>query len=187
MDASVIAAAASICAALIALFGALFNRRKTEEAAEQLKRIDECQHNHLTLLKSELDRISFVANSNHSKRVEVITEAYLRLAEIKFLMEAFVVPMFPQSVPRNTQTILDAVAKFEDLYKFCSMKAIFFSDRISIMEALGKVMGYINQMQNLAQSDSSSWHQQASVVIDGVTPVLQQIRNEVRRELSLDL
>ena len=82
---------------------------------------------------------------------------------------------------------MDAVAKFEDLYKFCSMKAIFFSDRISIMEALGKVMGYINQMQNLAQSDSSSWHQQASVVIDGVTPVLQQIRNEVRRELSLDL
>ena len=199
MEASDIAAAASICAALIALFGALFNRRKTEEAAEQsrkaneefakrLKIIDEGQQSHLTLLKSELDRINFVTNSNHSKRVEVLTEAYSKLAEIKLLMEAFVVPMFPQSVTGNTQTILDAVAKFEDLYKFCSMKAVFFSDRSTIMEALGKVMGHINQMQNLAQSgSSSSWQQQASVVIDGVTPVLQQIRNEVRQELGLDL
>ena len=199
MDASVIAAAASICAALIALFGALFNRRKTEEAAEQsrqanekfgerLKKIDEAQQSHLALLKSEMDRISFIANANHSKRVEVLTEAYSKLAEIKLLMESFVVPMFPQSVTGNAQTIMDAATKFEDLYKYCSMKAVFFSDNSSIMEALGKVMGHINYMQNLAQPGSSaSWQQQANVVISGVTPALSKIRDEVRQELKLDL
>ena len=136
MEASVVAALASIAGALIALVGAIFNRRKTEEAAEQarlanerlgerLKRIDEFQQTNLALFKSELDRITFVVNANYSKRVEVLTEAYSRLAEIKLLMESFVVPLFAHSKTGNPQTIKDAADKFEELYKFCSMKAVF--------------------------------------------------------------
>ncbi|MFA8506403.1 hypothetical protein ACEPUC_31830, partial [Burkholderia pseudomallei] len=85
MEPSIIAAAASVSAALIALFGAVINRRKTEQAAEQarlanealserLKKIDVVQQNQLALLKSEMDRIGYIANANHSKRAEVLTE-----------------------------------------------------------------------------------------------------------------
>lgn len=199
MEASVVAALASIAAALIALVGAIFNRRKTEEAAEQarlaneqlgerLKRIDEFQQTNLALFKSELDRITFVVNANYSKRVEVLTEAYSRLAEIKLLMESFVVPLFAHSKTGNPQTIKDAADKFEELYKFCSMKAVFFAPNSQFMNALGQLMNHINHMQNNANSgNSSSWPQQANIVINGVNPVLSQIRDEVRLELQLDL
>ena len=199
MEASVVAALASIAGALIALVGAIFNRRKTEEAAEQarlanerlgerLKRIDEFQQTNLALFKSELDRITFVVNANYSKRVEVLTEAYSRLAEIKLLMESFVVPLFAHSKTGNPQTIKDAADKFEELYKFCSMKAVFFAPNSQFMNALGQLMNHINHMQNNANSgNSSSWPQQANIVINGVNPVLSQIRDEVRLELQLDL
>lgn len=196
MEPSVISAAASICAAFVALFGALFNRRKTEKAAEQarlanerlgerLKQIDEHQQMRLALLKSEMDRIGFVTNANHSKRVEVLTDAYSKLAEIKLLMESFVVPLFGHSKTGNEQTLAEAAERFEELYKFCSMKSVYFSRDSTFMTALGHVMGHINHMQNLAQS--GAWLQQANIVIGGVDPVLAQIRDEVRHELRLDL
>jgi hypothetical protein len=199
MEPAVIAALASIAAALIALIGAIFNRRKTEEAAEQarlanvqvserLKRIDEFQQTNLAQFKSELDRITFVVNANYSIRVEVLTEAYSKLAEIKILMESFVVPLFPHSTTGNPKTIRDAADKFEELYKFCSMKAVFFASNSQFMNALGQLMGHINHMLNNARSgNSSSWAQQANVVISGVSPVLSQIRDEVRQELKFDL
>lgn len=199
MEPTVVAALASISAALIALVGAIFNRRKTEEAAEQarlaneklserLKRIDEFQQTNLALFKSELDRITFVVNANYSKRVEVLTEAYSKLAEIKLLMESFVVPRFAHSTTGNLQTIKDAADKFEELYKFCSMKAVFFAPNSQFMHALGQVMGHINHMQNnTTSSNPSTWAQQANIVINGVDPVLSQIRDEVRQELRFDL
>ncbi|CAJ3178917.1 Uncharacterised protein [Burkholderia pseudomallei] len=198
MEPSIIAAAASVSAALIALFGAVFNRRKTEQAAEQarlanealserLKKIDVVQQNQLALLKSEMDRIGYIANVNHSKRAEVLTETYAKLADIKLLMERFVVPMFAHSSTGNAQTLTEAAHKFEELYRFCSMKAVYFSMDSKVMEALGQLMGYINHMQNLAQTDASSWKQQASMVIDGVNPILGSIRTDIRRELKLDL
>lgn len=198
MEPAAVAALASISAALIALIGAIFNRRKTEEAAEQarlanvqlserLKTIDEFQQTNLAMLKSDLDRITFVVNANYSKRVEVLTEAYSKLAEIKLLMESFVVPLFPHSVTGNPQTIRDAADKFEELYKFCSMKSVFFASNSQFMNALGQVMGHINHMLNNAGSGTSSWQQQAKIVIGGVNPVLSQIQDEVRRELKLDL
>lgn len=199
MEPAVIAALASVSAAFIALFGAIFNRRKTADAAEQarlanvqlserLKTIDEFQQTNLALLKSELDRITFVVNANYSKRVEVLTEAYSKLAEIKLLMESSVVPLFPHSTTGNPQTIRDAADKFEELYKLCSMKAVFFASNSQFMNALGQVMGHINHMLNNANSgNSSAWAQQANIVISGVNPVLSQIRDEVRQELKLDL
>lgn len=199
MEPAVVAAYASIAAALIAAVGAIFNRRKTEQAAEQarlanvqlsegLKAIDEFQQTNVALLKSELDRITFVVNANYSKRVEVLTEAYSKLAEIKLLMESFVAPLFPHSVTGNLQTIRDAADKFEDLYKFCSLKYVFFASNSQFMNALGQVIGHINHMlNNAASGNSSSWQQQAKIVISGVSPVLSQIRDEVRLELRLDL
>ena len=195
MEPAVIAALASISAALISLIGAIFNRRKAEEAAEQarlanvqlserLKMIDERQQTNLALFKSELDSI----NANYSKRVEVLTEAYSKLAEIKLLMESFVAPLFPHSVTGNPQTIRDAADKFEELYKFCSMKSVFFASNSQFMNALGQLMGHINHMFNNASFDnSSSWQAQANIVISGVNPVLAKIRDEVRQELKLGL
>lgn len=199
MEPALIAALASTSAALISLVGSIFNRRKTEEAAEQarlanvqlskrLKAIDEFQQTNLTLFKSELDRVTFVINANYSKRVEVLTDAYSKLAEIKLLMESFVVPLFPHSVTGNLQTIRDAADKFEELYKFCSMKSVFFTSNSQFMSALSQVMGHINHMLNNASSgNSSSWQEQANIVINGVNPALSQIRDEVRQELKLDL
>jgi hypothetical protein len=199
MESALVAAIASIAAALIALFGAISNRRKTEEAAgraqhanEQLsvdlKRIEEFQQTNLAQLKSELDRLTFIANTNYSKRVEVLTEAYSKLAEIKLLMESFVAPLFIHSTTGNQQTIKDAADKFEELYKFCSMKAIFFSPNSKFMDALGVLMGSINQMQNSTNSGNlSSWIQCAKTVINDADPILHKIRDEVRQELKLDL
>lgn len=199
MEPAVVAALASISAAFITLIGAIFNSRKAEEAAEQarlanmrlserLKMIEEVQQTNLAQFKSELDRITFVVNSNYSKRVEVLTEAYSKLAEIKLLMESFVVPLFPHSVTGNLQTIRDAADKFEELYKFCSMKSVFFASNSQFMSALGQVMGHINHMlNNAAPGNSSSWQQQANIVISGVNPVLLQICDEVRRELKFNI
>lgn len=198
MEPSVIAALASTSAAFIALFGAILNRRKTTEAAEnarvaneqlskQLKQIDEFQQTKLAMLKSDLDRITFVVNANHSKRAEFLIEAYSKLAEVKLLMESFVTPLFAHSTTGNPQTLKAAADKFEDLYKFCSMKAVFFASDSQFMYSLGQVMGHINQLQNTANPGNTlSWTQQANIVINGVSPILSQIRDEVRRELKLD-
>lgn len=199
MEPSVVAAAASISAALIALLGTLVNRRKTMEAAkeareenrklsEDLKRIDARQQTDLATFQSDLDRMTYVFNANYSKRVEVLTESYAKLIEIKLLMESFVVPLFAHSVTGNQQTIREAADKFEDLYRYSSMKSVYFRKNSKFMEALGQVMGHINHMQNNANSGTkSSWHEQAQIVISGVNPILQEIAAEVRAELKLDL
>lgn len=199
MEPVIIAAIASSSAAIISLGGLIYNRKKSEEAAERarianeklsrdLKRFDEVQQAELALFKSDLDKVAFVVNSNYSKRVEVLTEVYAKLAEIKLLMESFVVPLFSHSITGNPQTIQDAACKFEELYKFCSMKSVFFTPESQIMNALGQIMGHINHMQNNnASSSSLTWEKQAEIVINGVSPVLSQIRDEVRKELKIEL
>lgn len=198
MEPAVIAAGASSCAALIALFGAIYNRNKTEEAAkearegnerlsERLKKMDESQQANLSLLKSDLDRMTFVVNANYSKKIEVLTEAYSKLAEIKLMVESFVVPLFAHSQTGNPQTLRDAADKFEELYKFCSMKSIYFTSA-PLMTALSGVMAHLNHMLNVAHSgNSSSRLQQAAIVIEGVTPILSKIREELRLELKMDV
>lgn len=198
MEPSVVAAAASTAAALIALLGTLVNRRKTIEAAKEareenrklsadLKRIDARQQTELATFQSNLDRMTYVFNANYSKRVEVLTESYGQLVEIKLLMESFVVPLFAHSVTGNQQTIREAADKFEELYRYSSMKSVYFRKDSKFMSALGQLMGHINHMQNNASSGTqSSWNQQAQIVINGVNPILSEIAAEVRAELKLD-
>lgn len=192
MDPVILSAMASICAALIALWGVLFNRSKAEEFSLQLKKLDTVQQGQLTFLKGEVDRLNFIANSNYSKRVAVLADAYSKLAEIKLMMESFVVPLFPHSVTGNLQTLTDAASRFEELYRFCSLNAIYLKPDTNkrLMSVLGKVMDNINGMLNLANSSTSpisAWKQQARIVIDEVTPALHQLQDEVRKELQLDL
>jgi len=196
MEPSVVAAAASISAALIALLGTFVNRRKTMEAAketrkenrrlsEDLKQIDARQQTNIATFQSDLDRMTYVFNANHSKRVEVLTESYAKLVEIKLLMESFVVPLFAHSVTGNQQTIREAADKFEELYRYSSMNLVYFRKDSKFTEKLGQVMGHINHMQNNATAQSS-WNQQAQIVINGVDPILHEISAEVRAELKLD-
>ncbi|NKF52325.1 hypothetical protein G3R49_17335 [Shewanella sp. WXL01] len=194
-----IAACASTAAALIALFGAVFTQRKTAEAAAQarsaneelafrLKQIEEHQQSSLVKFQTELERMTHVVNLNHSKRVEVLTEAYAKLADIKIKLESYVVPMFIDSETKQLETLVESSRQFEELYKFCSRNALFFNEKSNIMGALGDLMGHINRMRNMAEKDQKEVKpEQARVVIKGVSPLLSTIAKEVRRDLKLDL
>lgn len=199
MDPSIIAASSSIPAALVSLFGTLFIWRKTAKAAkkasaenrrlsEDLKAIDARQQANIASFQSNLDRMTHVMNANHSKRAEVLTKSYAMLAEIKLLMERFVVPLFKHSVTGDSMTVRDAAIKFEELYKYSSMHAVYFRADSQFVRVLAALMGHINQMQNLAgNNDPSVWNAKARIVIDGVEPLLKKIGSEVRKELGLDL
>lgn len=184
----------TLTVAFIALFGTLFNtwkssqnaretRNNNERLSKELKSIDARQQSELALFQSELGRMS----ANYSKRVEVLTESYAKLVEIKLLMESFVVPLFEHSVTGDKATIRRAADKFEELYHYSSMNFVYFRKDSTFMSSLGELMGHINHMQNNANSgDKSSWHKQARIVIEGVNPILSNIAAEVRKELKLD-
>ena len=201
LEPAYIAACASTVAALIALFGAVFTQRKTADAAAEsrnanenlslrLQQIEEYQQSSLAQFQTELERMTHVVNLNHSKRVEVLSGAYAKLADIKITLESYVVPMFIDSKTKQLETLTESSRKFEDLYRFCSQNALFFNEKSNIMGALGELVGHINNMRNMAEKNQDEVEldqAQAMAVIEGVNPILATIGKEVRSDLKLNL
>ncbi|ENM3731627.1 hypothetical protein [Vibrio paracholerae] len=194
MEAALIAAIASITSAVIALFGVLISSRKASEARRaneelslRLKQLEAQQQASLANVQTDLERMTYIVNSNHSKRLEVLTDAYAMVADVKITLEQYVVPMFADSETKNVETLIEASRKFEKLYKYCSQKSVFFSEKSNIMSALEELMSHINHIRNLAEDRQSTVKpEQAMVVIKGVNPVLSAIQKEVRIDLKLN-
>ncbi|MGE6245492.1 hypothetical protein ACQKCF_05755 [Psychrobacter proteolyticus] len=164
------------------------SRKQLEEMNKELKNLEAIQQNQLADLQTKLDIISYVYKSNYSRRVEVLTSFYSQLAEIKLLLESFVVPLFSDSVTGDAQTLKDAARKFEELYKYSFMNLLYFRNTKKFMDSLGDLMASINTMQNEDKAHGkSAWKTQADIVISRINPILKIIGDEVREELKLDL
>lgn len=194
MESAVIAAIASIISALIALLGVILSqkkadaaRRSSEELSLRLKQIEANYQSSLASLHTDLDRMTYIINSNHAKRIDVLSEAYSMAADVKITLEQYVVPIFIDSKTKDINTLCDASRKFEELYKYCSQKAIFFNEDSNIITSIGELMGCIKRMRNMAEeSQETVKPEQAMIVIGSVGPVLSAIRKEIREDLKLN-
>ena len=164
------------------------SRKQLEEMNKELKNLEAIQENQLAHLQTKLDMMTYIYKTNHSKRVEVLTSFYSQLAEIKLVLQSFVVPLFNHSVTGDAQTLKDAARKFEELYKYSFMNLLYFRNTKKFMDSLGDLMASINTMQNEDKAHGkSAWKTQADIVISRINPILKIIGDEVREELKLDL
>lgn len=164
------------------------SRKQLEEMNKELKNLEAIQENQLAHLQTKLDMMTYIYKTNHSKRVEVLTSFYSQLAEIKLVLQSFVVPLFNHSVTGDPQTLKDAAYKFEKLYKYSSMNLLYFRNVEKFMQSLGDLMASINMMQNEDKANGkSSWKIQANTLISDINPILKNIGDEIREELKLDL
>lgn len=164
------------------------SRKQLEEMNKELKNIEAMQQNQLAHLQTKLDMMTYIYKTNHSKRVEILTNFYSQLAEIKLILESFVVPLFSHSITGDAKTLKDAAYKFEKLYKYSSMNLLYFRNVEKFMQSLGNLMGSINMMQNEDKANGkSSWKIQANTLISDINAILKNIEGEIREELKLDL
>ncbi|MYM23260.1 hypothetical protein GTP46_11445 [Duganella sp. FT135W] len=184
--AAYLSAAASVTGAVIVFFGAKFNRERTEKFSSTLHVMNEDTQERITGMKTELDRLTHVQNANFTKRAEVLAEVYERFSSILVITESYVVPQFIHSETKDGETILRATKEFEDLYRYCMCKSIYFSDRSQIMTALGELQGSLNHLLNIGDPRAVGvWQAQAEIVRLQITPSLYKIRKEIREELNL--
>jgi hypothetical protein len=199
MEKEYIAAAATIIAALVTLFGAIYVHRKTAENAKisefankELSRIaresSEQHERSLSTLNSRLEQAVHKANSTYSKKLEVLSSSYNLLGSIKFLVESYLTPYTEHSKSGDPEKMKEACLQFEELRKYHMSNAIFFDSDDQLGQSMGEIMGELNRINNLDKSSQGAdnfWRQQVEAFQTVIEPSTSSVKSQFRRSLEL--
>jgi len=201
MDVALIGAVATIIAALVTLFGAIYVQRKTAEYDQLSKSIErkylsnltESERRHekqLSILSSRLEEVIYKSNSIFSKKLEVIGRIYSMLGCIQFELESFLVGYTEHSESGNPQKLIDASKQFEELRKYYAMNLIYVDNEQELGQAIGKLMGDLNRM-NVYQYEHKTatdpaWNKQVEVMQQSINPLLNSIKEQFKESLKLE-
>ncbi|MDU0111856.1 hypothetical protein RT723_02300 [Psychrosphaera aquimarina] len=199
MEKEYIAAAATIIAALVTLFGAIYVHRKTaenakasEHANKEISRIaresSEQHERSLSMLNSRLEQAVHKANSTYSKKLEVLSSAYNLLGSIKFLVESYLTPYTEHSKSGDPEKMKDACLQFEELRKYHMSNAIFFDSDDQLGSSMGEIMGELNRINNLDKSSEGAddfWRQQVKAFQTVIEPSISSVKSQFRKSLQL--
>ncbi len=195
MEKEYIAAAATIIAALVTLFGAIYTHRKTAENAKasehtnrELSRIAKQYDRSLSILNSRLEQAVHKANSTYSKKLDVLSSAYNLLGSIKFLVESYLTSYTEHSNSGDPEKMKEACLQFEELRKFHMSNAIFFDSDDQLGGSMGEIMGELNRINNLnpnAQGANEHWGQQVTAFQTVIEPSISSVKSQFRKSLEL--
>jgi len=195
MEKEYIAAAATIIAALVTLFGAIYTYRKTAENAKtsehtnkELSRISEQHDRTLSILNSRLEQAVHKANNTYSKKLDVLSSAYNLLGSIKFLVESYLTSYTEHSNSGDSEKMKEACLLFEELRKFHMSNAIFFDSDDKLGRTMGEVMEELNRINNLqpeAKGANEYWKQQVAAFQTAIEPSISSVKSQFRKSLEL--
>lgn len=199
MEKEVFGAAATIIAALVTVFGAIYTHRKTaenakisESSSKELVRIsresEEKHDKNLSLLNSRLEQAVHKANSIYSKKLDVLSGAFNILGEIRFLVESYLTPYTEHSGSGGTEKMKEACFKFEDLRKYHMANSIFFDSDDVLGESMGKIMGELSRINNLNKNNGKEreyWCQQVRAFQTVIEPAVESVKKQFQRTLAL--
>lgn len=161
-------------------------RDEVRSLSKEINYLEANQAERLSEINNNLDNLSYVFKANHLKSREVLNEFYSRVAEIRLILESYVVPLFDYSETEKMETITQASKKFEELYRYIQINLIHVKDSGYYMRELGEVMALINRMKNIAvDKNLGSRDDQIESIQTGINPIIARIEEKVKQDLNI--
>ncbi|ELB2908872.1 hypothetical protein QNE33_004398 [Vibrio alginolyticus] len=194
-DIKLIGIAVTAVASLLSFLGLIYVARKNREHADTLhlkvsrntELVEELKHEYaqeLATVQNELSKQLHKSQKAYDKKLEVLEATYEKLGKIQSLVETYVVPFTKHTESRDPEKLKQASIVFEELREYRLRKAIFFDSDDKLGSSMADIMGALNRMENISESESrETIFDRQKIFQETITPAVNSVREQYQRAL----
>jgi len=184
-------------ASLLSLFGVVHVARLNRQHANKLQQnaqnnekfFEDIKHSNaekLASLQSQLSSNLHRSQKNYDKKLEVLSGAFEKLGKIQSLAESYVVPYTVHTKSRDPNKLIEASKLFEELREYHLCNAIFFDADDKLGSSMGELMGQLNYLNNISDSDGLDVvAQRQKSFMEHINPAINSVKEQYQRAVSV--
>lgn len=187
-----VAAIGSLLSFLGVIYVARLNREHTaalqKQAMENTRQFANMKHQYaqeLATIQNTLSKELHKSQKSYEKKLEVLSGAYDKLGLIQSLVESYVVPYTVHTESRAPEKLVEASRVFEELREYHLRNAIFFDKDDLLGSSMGEIMGQLNYLNNISDSDSmETVYKRQETFRSKINPAISSVREQYQRAVG---